>query len=628
MPLFKSLPHDLFFLGKGEPFFADKDGDGYPDHVGLSIVVSPDLKDPHVWAGVLNLVARIAFEVIAFRPPLVIARRSVVSAEPCLMILPPGRLTLSSRQALSPAELRRFDGTTAYLSGSSGKSMMTLLNTLATSGMGANSIPSEDWRFLRKRSRVPTAPDLLNLADSAGLYHSDDGNPRIRRLDAALQIDGRTLTTELGLSLCDFVARMVLAATEITLPLAFAGEAKGYGVIFRVRESSKEPAEIRLLGKKRGLPPCIQTEGNPETLAIALRQWTQWAFLDNGPGFDKAEAMRKSVTAFREFLHHGGPARSGLKPEAARALEPLRLRSRWKAEVPKVLDLAASVPRGTGKIMGEVFVSKPLKVRRRVKAGIDKLLRQKGYAPEITVLNAYKPGLSWLLEKILPKLEKLSSLHTIELGFQPFAPAAKALEMKSRWLQELFPGPEIVARSLGLDQGRVRISRRAALNSVYEIRALNSKGRILFKSGFSPLWAAHHYLPQEPERGFVHATTGGIKLLHGDRVILDENLRTDREVFWRLFQQKWLPLLERKMSQRIREESFHGQTAFWEELRLDVSIDETDERLALGDERICPMEALHEDLYFVLLDAFSSFSKHHGLPDTLHLGRIVPRVLS
>src|SRR5512139_1645819 len=104
MPLLQSLPRDLFFLGKGEPFFADKDGDGYPDHVGLSIVVSPDLKDPHVWAGVLNLVARIAFEVIAFRPPLVIARRTVPSAEPCLMILPPGRLTLSSRQALSPAE--------------------------------------------------------------------------------------------------------------------------------------------------------------------------------------------------------------------------------------------------------------------------------------------------------------------------------------------------------------------------------------------------------------------------------------------------------------------------------------------------------------------------------------------
>jgi hypothetical protein len=278
--------------------------------------------------------------------------------------------------------------------------------------------------------------------------------------------------------------------------------------------------------------------------------------------------------------------------------------------------------------VGEVFVSKPLRVRRRLKAGIERLLRQKGYDPEIKVLNAYKPGLSWLMEEILPELEKLSSLHTLEVGYPPFAPAAKGLEMKSRWLQELFPGPELVSRSLGLDESRVRISRRAAQKTVYEIRALNSKGRILFKSGLSPVWTAFQYMSGEPELGFVHPTTGGIKLRQGARVILDEKLQTDREVFWRLFQERWLPLLERQMRRRIKEESALGQNAFWEEIRLDVSIDETDERLALGDERVCPMEALHEDLYFVLLDAFSSFSKRHGLPDILHLGRIVPRVLS
>ena len=73
-------------------------------------------------------------------------------------------------------------------------------------------------------------------------------------------------------------------------------------------------------------------------------------------------------------------------------------------------------------------------------------------------------------------------------------------------------------------------------------------------------------------------------------MILDGNFQTDREMFWRLFQEKWLALLERQMSRRIKEESFRSQTAFWEEIRLDVSIDETDERLPLGDERICPME--------------------------------------
>jgi hypothetical protein len=62
--------HNTFALWRGESPFTDQDGGGYPDHVELGIVVSPDLDDPFVWSGVLNLVARIAFEVIAFQPPM------------------------------------------------------------------------------------------------------------------------------------------------------------------------------------------------------------------------------------------------------------------------------------------------------------------------------------------------------------------------------------------------------------------------------------------------------------------------------------------------------------------------------------------------------------------------------
>ena len=99
--------------------------------------------------------------------------------------------------------------------------MMALLNALATSGKRANWTPSEDWSFLRipsftakievldenegllgtfalreksvsrtKKNQNYPALDLLNLAGSTGLYHSLKGNPRIRRLDAAISIGG------------------------------------------------------------------------------------------------------------------------------------------------------------------------------------------------------------------------------------------------------------------------------------------------------------------------------------------------------------------------------------------------------------------------------------------------------
>ena len=66
--------------------------------------------------------------------------------------------------------------------------------------------------------------------------------------------------------------------------------------------------------------------------------------------------------------------------------------------------------------------------------------------------------------------------------------------------------------------------------------------------------------------------------------------------------------------------------AFWEEVRLEVALEETDVRLNLGAERICPMEALHEDLYFGLLNFFHIFGREHKLAPAIQFGRILPLV--
>ncbi len=47
------------------------------------------------------------------------------------------------------------------------------------------------------------------------------------------------------------------------------------------------------------------------------------------------------------------------------------------------------------------------------------------------------------------------------------------------------------------------------------------------------------------------------------------------------------------------------------------------ERLGVDEERISPLEALHEDLYFVTLDFFSNGMKKRGLKD-VSLGCVLP----
>jgi hypothetical protein len=107
--------------------------------------------------------------------------------------------------------------------------------------------------------------------------------------------------------------------------------------------------------------------------------------------------------------------------------------------------------------------------------------------------------------------------------------------------------------------------------------------------------------------------------------MIDENLATDRERFWRFFQESILPALESGMAARLAGGG-GLPPAFWEEAAIDVRIPETDERLGIGEERIAPLEALHEDLYFVLLDHFRLFAETHRLSAESQFGRILPKV--
>jgi hypothetical protein len=232
------------------------------------------------------------------------------------------------------------------------------------------------------------------------------------------------------------------------------------------------------------------------------------------------------------------------------------------------------------------------------------------------------------------------------------------MEMRSRWLQELYPGADLLAAALGLPQDRVRLALRSRQREAYVVTAWARGGRRLYRAGFTPRLSRFAYLPGHPELGRVHPCTGGILLvatpeqpagsvtpgaaphpqpacipasagMTNDKkpagVLLDRDIPTDREVFWRYFQEGILPLLQVAMASRIADGG-EPPAAFWEEAAFDVRIPESDERLGVGEERVAPLEALHEDLYFGLLEHFRIFAELHRLPADSQFGRILPRV--
>lgn len=628
----------------------DTNGDGYPDDLGLTIDVDPGITDSHIWAAILNLTARLSFETTAFNLPIVRMRgkkRSGVS----LVVLGPGASPPGFRYKPGKSHVWQPRPDTAYLMGSSTHEIGRELNRMAFGG--SKTFPDS----------VPPSPhfpacfmDLLNLAGENGIYGASHKNPRSRILKAGILLKTPAISPELGLALSEMAALMALGATEIAFPFAGCEQDLNPEICFEIHEDNQVSDDVQLFFQKPGDPCVIRIQGNPGTLPDALRKWSALAMADNGPGSKAFNGFRDQVAIFQQLVSGKGyagrrlhawivnnPSWESMKtghsaPDGPYGFvhDPIQPGRQdriedyvtWAGEIEALFGLASSIPAGRGKIQGLILVSKPRERRDRIQTVLEEMLRSRGYEPELTVLNAYKPGLCWLLEVIFPELKSIPAIGRLEIFYKPFVGMDGAHELRSRWLQELFPVAELLADRLGLKIHQICFVEAPDQPEIYRILAMSASNRIMMDKGFSPRWTRMMYVEERPDLGHVHPTTGGIRLRQNDRTILDQPVATDRERFWRTFQKSWLPAIMDMMRNQPKCNPRGHALAFWENIRFNVWIEETDILLGIAEERICPMEALHEDLYFVLLAAFADLIKKEDFPDSLQLGRITPKTHS
>jgi hypothetical protein len=686
----KCGPLGLFSLFPARRIFEDTNQDGYPDRLGLAIEVDPRLDDASIWGQVLNLTARLAIEVTALDLPLVRPLGPKPGNQPALVVLcpdpnlpaaaevkhqKPARVAIGGR---CPQSIARVIAGLA-LSPASGGLLSQNWRTIRLAEPEARAMEISYGRH-SAMERIPLPPfptpgkprgrsashrklDLLNPFGCA--YDVPPDEPRGQYLNLKLVIDPLRLSPQLGMVLSDLVAAAVLEATDMTLPLVVAGSMPQTGLVLKVCEQKPKRLgnthQIRLFRRRSKRHLVILAEGQTKPLTKALREWTRLALHRHGRGCEPVDTFHTEVEGVRDIVagcgrwgrwaQHlmqaasGGPVlppASGpdrtkvlracralcLAPPSKASSSILYRHSSWRSENQQILDLARRIRPGTGRLEGLVLVSKPLHTRLELKTQLTSILSQKGYRVDLAVLNAYKPGLSWLLEVVAKMLQGIEQPAEIELAYRPFKVDGGSLELPGRWLQEIFPGPDLLAGALGWKPDRIRIIRRGNLPDAYRIRAWNAQGHLVLTRGFTPRISRLPYLAGRPQAGTIYPTCGGIRLRRGQSVILDNAVMTDRERFWRTFQTRWLPALEDQMLKHLAALDGDMFPAFWEEIRLEVALEETDMRLNLGAERICPMEALHEDLYFGLLNFFQIFAREHRLARAIQFGRILPLVSS
>ncbi|MFZ0614178.1 MAG: hypothetical protein WAM73_18190, partial [Desulfobacterales bacterium] len=617
-------------LFPGRCLFTDTNDDGYPDKINLSLQFQPGLNDPAVWSGIMNLAARLASHVTALQLPLVTARRPA-AGEQCRLVI--RRPSPAEKRA---AVLQRDGDATLTLGGRDGRGMGLLLTGFALGPLVGTissnwhtaeldekkevlSLCSREAAVLEKTALtvadhglgatdMPDPDPPLDLFDTERLfYRSVAAEPRARALKLAIQLPDRILTPAVGQALTHLIAWAALESTDIHLPVAFVGPVPGGRTVLRVEESIGGSSATPSLPE-----PCLTCEngiilarGGGRSLASILSGWTRLLL---GPlsGLNPAGTSLGSIHRARNLLDGAGtegslawhlvqaaaqdqrlPDFSGIERRLARraaqtlnlTLPPparrraIRRRFSWKGEDERINEQLQKVRSGQGICRGTILVSRPLDVRRALKERWELFLRQKGYDPDIRVLNAYKPGLCWLLEVVRPRLVEIGGVDGLELAFQTFEAGAGGMEMKSRWLQEAFPAPDLLARDLGLDLAAVHLVELPDLPVAYRFRAWK-KGNTVFEAAFTPRFSRLPYLPPALRNQWSHPAAAGVRLEDNQGALLDITLPTDREIFWRRFQEDWLPHLMQAMDERRPKLVAAGAPAFWEEVRLEIRIPE------------------------------------------------------
>ena len=300
-----------------------------------------------------------------------------------------------------------------------------------------------------------------------------------------------------------------------------------------------------------------------------------------------------------------------------------RFRQRFRDEVmPRVS--AGSV------VQVEARLSEPPELRRELAAQVRDELLTAGADPasSVRILSAFKQGYFWLDEVIKPQLEG-EDLGEIVISFRKNEPPEEwphqAILTPLRWLHEIYPIDEVLARDLDLPLDRIRYE-MVEDGPIYAVSVRDGDGREILSDTFEPRWVLRPYFDRFDDYERVRVTTGSITAQVNRASVLDERIVTDPEWVWDHFQSSTLPALWDYVMDRHEGEPRGGgrDAPYFGELTVEIELSEPDYRLGIDNEIISPMDALHEEVYFGTIEFFHLIGRNARGADLTYPGRILP----
>ena len=280
-------------------------------------------------------------------------------------------------------------------------------------------------------------------------------------------------------------------------------------------------------------------------------------------------------------------------------------------------------------------VSEGPEERRKLQAQLVDILTKAGADRQqivIHVLCAYKQGYSWLMDEIAPELAgKGVTRLRIEFALNRDPGQMSAINSRMRWVQELYPVDEMLAKKLDIPLKNISITEMpvpsgGSAGPTYRVDAYTAGGQDVLTRDFTETTAEAPYSHAYPRYDYVQVETGWVRLQAGSQVVLNRRIETDPEVFWTHYQTETLPRIFKYVMAQAHGKPEQEYQPFFDTLRLDIHMSEPDYNIGLDKERISMLEALQEDTFYSTENFFYmigdlEMGQHWDYP-----GRIIPIV--
>jgi hypothetical protein len=194
-------------------------------------------------------------------------------------------------------------------------------------------------------------------------------------------------------------------------------------------------------------------------------------------------------------------------------------------------------------------------------------------------------------------------------------------------LHELYPIDEILARDLGIAIDVITFERAPfSASHTYEVVATDAAGKTAINAHFDPFSVNRPLFDLFPDYADARVSTGWLQVSVNGRAVVDEQIKTDYERFWDIYQKQTLPKI-RDYILRLHGGAPRPDCApHFDQLVVEVQLSEPDFRIGIDEERISTLEALHEDIYFETLLFFDVLGVATCGRPLKYPGRIIPRV--